>query len=281
MRFAILLVIALVLVSGCSITGKPTLKQGSCDSLIESLPEIIAENQERAVSVARIVDGDTIELANGDTVRLIGINTPEKDFRFYAEAKTLTKELTSDGVYLSRDEVDKDQYSRLLRYVFTEDTFVNAELVRQGYAVVYEVPPNTKYASLLRCVQEDAKQNHRGIWGMQSLNNYSVSLEVNYDAPGNDLENLNGEFVKITNTGELDVWMEDWIIKDQARHTYKFGTILLKPGETLTLYTGAGSDDAIKKELYWYSEEPIWNNDGDTAFLFDSNGYVVTETSFP
>jgi len=104
-----------------------------------------------------------------------------------------------------------------------------------------------------------------------------VISTVNYDAPGNDRDNLNGEYVVIKNIGEVDVDMTGWILKDEANHQYKFPTFTLKVGSTVTVYTGSGTN--TETELYWGSGAPIWNNDGDTAYLYNKNGDLVdTET---
>ena len=60
---------------------------------------------------------------------------------------------------------------------------------------------------------------------------------------------------------------------DEAEHTYTFPSFTLEAGDTVTLYTEEGNDSA--SELYWGSGRPIWNNDGDTASLYDINGGIV------
>ncbi|MDI6885900.1 MAG: thermonuclease family protein [archaeon] len=76
-------------------------------------------------------------MQNGDKVRLLGINTPEKGQPYYEEATNRLKELIEGKtVTLEKDIEDKDQYERLLRYIYIDDTFVNLEMVREGYANV-------------------------------------------------------------------------------------------------------------------------------------------------
>lgn len=86
--------------------------------------------------------------------------------------------------------------------------------------------------------------------------------------------NLKEEYVMIKNSGSSSVDFTGWEIKDEDnKHTYTFPSLQLEAGATVTLYTGEGSDSGT--ELYWGSGNPIWNNDGDIAFLYDSNGDLV------
>jgi micrococcal nuclease len=139
-------------------------------------PEPSALAPERvAAQVTRVIDGDTIEvLINGSTykVRYIGIDTPEtvhptKPVQWMGkEASDANKQLV-DGkeVYLEKDISETDQYGRLLRYVYVADVFVNAELVRLGFAQVSTYPPDVKYQSLFLQMQQDAREAERGLWG--------------------------------------------------------------------------------------------------------------------
>ena len=86
---------------------------------------------------------------------------------------------------------------------------------------------------------------------------------------------LPDEWVKVTNKGSSPVSLSGWKIEDEgSKHTYIFPSYTLDAGSTVTVYTGKGTSTAI--ELYWGSSSPIWNNDGDTAYLFDSSGKLVS-----
>jgi len=67
-------------------------------------------------------------------------------------------------IKLEFDVEKKDQYGRLLAYVFVKDVFVNAELVRHGYAKAYIKPPNVKYKDLLLTNQKKAMDEEKGLW---------------------------------------------------------------------------------------------------------------------
>lgn len=128
--------------------------------------------------VKRVVDGDTIELDNGEKVRYIGINTPESvDPRrkvecFGKEASVYNKELVEGKeVRLERDISERDTYGRLLRFVYLEDgTFVNEVLVREGYAFVSTYPPDVVKQDIFRQAELEARNEKRGLWNASTCN---------------------------------------------------------------------------------------------------------------
>jgi len=132
----------------------------------------------KEAKAVQVIDGDTIVIEGGYHVRYIGIDTPEKDEPYYEEAKQYNQGLV-DGkvVRLEKDEEGegKDKYGRLLRYVYVDDIFVNAELVRKGYARVYPkgLFPEMEHYDLLKEAEEEAKGAGRGMWG--SSDYYSSS----------------------------------------------------------------------------------------------------------
>ncbi|MDZ4221733.1 MAG: thermonuclease family protein, partial [Patescibacteria group bacterium] len=134
------------------------------------LPIIGATTQQAVVDYA--IDGDTIKLPSGERVRLIGIDSPEKGQCFYDESRAFAQELL-DGkaVILERDISGKDDYDRLLRYVFLpaasqeEDrVLVNDALVRSGHAQAVASPPDSRYRDLLISAQEEAIRKNLGMW---------------------------------------------------------------------------------------------------------------------
>ena len=125
--------------------------------------------------VVRIVDGDTIHVRVGDRVekvRYIGVNTPEVHHPRKGEepggraAAAVNRELVSGRrVRLELDVQSRDRYGRLLAYVWVNDTMINAELVRRGFAQVMTVPPNVRHQSLFVQLQREARDAGRGLWG--------------------------------------------------------------------------------------------------------------------
>jgi len=119
-----------------------------------------------------IIDGDTIILITGERIRYLGIDTPElhhptigKECGGQEAKNENAKLLTGKRIRIEKDVTDKDQYGRLLRYVFTEDGyFVNYEIIRRGWAQVYVIYPDRKYEKILIEAQLSAKKDNVGIW---------------------------------------------------------------------------------------------------------------------
>ena len=117
-------------------------------------------------------DGDTVVLSDGTRVRYIGVNAPEvahEDMpaeRFGPEAKAFNRKLVyQKKVRLELDRERHDQYGRLLAYVFLENgAFVNAGLVKGGYAYYFFQRPNTKYDRFLLNLQREAMVKRVGLW---------------------------------------------------------------------------------------------------------------------
>jgi micrococcal nuclease len=99
-------------------------------------------------------------------VRYIGIQAPYGGDFFSAEATHLNWDLVLDQtVFLEKDVSETDANDALLRYVYLADgTFVNAEIVRQGYARAVAREPNTRRQEELVAAEEEAKAAGRGLW---------------------------------------------------------------------------------------------------------------------
>lgn len=129
------------------------------------LPPTACNERQTTVKVTGVIDGDTIIIQGGYRVRYIGIDTPEKDQPYYEKAGQINRDLVHNKtVRLERDITDKDRYGRLLRYVYIEDTFVNAEIVKRGYAYAKAYPPDIKYQVYLEAMEREAKLSKRGMW---------------------------------------------------------------------------------------------------------------------
>ena len=115
--------------------------------------------------VVRVIDGDTVDLAGGDRVRYIGIDTPEWNERLYDEATDQNADLVANrGVRLIKDVSETDRFDRLLRYVYADDILVNAELVREGWARAVRFEPDVAHAECYAALEREAREAKRGIW---------------------------------------------------------------------------------------------------------------------
>ncbi|MGB9878869.1 MAG: thermonuclease family protein, partial [Candidatus Pelagibacter ubique] len=196
----------------------------------EELENKLKEHIENIYLVKKVIDGDTAELDNGLIIRYIGINAPEQNQNLYNESKQRNKELVEGKkVKLEFDNLLFDQYGRLLCYVFVDEIFVNYQLIKEGFAVLDKVYPNTKYINKLTEAENFAKENKLGVWKESKIK--LKIININYDAEGNDNENLNGEWVEIKNVEILPVNMKDFVLKDKANHIFTFPEFILNSEE--------------------------------------------------
>ena len=120
---------------------------------------------EHTALVTHVIDGDTIEVEGGYRVRYVGIDTPERGEPYYWEALQANRNLVEGKkIRMEKDVEDKDKYGRLLRYVWIDNTMVNAELVKLGYAYSYSYPPNVKYQTYFLQMEKEAREHERGLW---------------------------------------------------------------------------------------------------------------------
>jgi len=122
-------------------------------------------------SVKRVIDGDTFELETGDIVRLIGVDVPETSEPIGSEAsKFVSSLLTGGSVRLEYDRERRDLYQRLLAYAFLGETFINAELIKRGYARAYtKYPFKQEYMDLFTQLEREAQEAGKGLWAKKAM----------------------------------------------------------------------------------------------------------------
>lgn len=202
-------------------------------------------------NLTRVIDGDTIETDLGK-IRLLGINTPEKNQKNYEDAKYFLKQFEGKEIALEKLEEDKDMYGRYLRYVFYDDRFLNKELLGFGFAHYYSYNED-KYSDELRKAEEKARENELGIWEISDdkCKDCIFLKELNEIDPG--------EYLILENGCSFLCDLNDWTIDDDSSsHTRKLNFEL--------------EINEIKKINYNGS---IWNDDGDRFYLRDDEGYLV------
>lgn len=292
-RFLYLVVALTVVLAGCSgLTGSPS-QSGEADIGDQatgidngSQSTVDAPDPAVTVSVTAVVDGDTVRVAyeNGttDTVRLIGVDTPEvhtendpAEFEGVPEtdagesclrgagtnASTVAKQqLLGETVGLAFDpNLDRrGYYDRLLAYVVIDGTLYNYRIVATGNARVYD--SDFSRADSFYAAEETARRDRQGLWRCAEPGTVSRTpvadggtvtespgglavTEIHADAAGNDNENLT-----------------------------------LDPSATVTLYTGSGTDTST--ERYWGRSGAVWNNDGDTVIVRNASGEIVLRRSY-
>jgi len=239
--------------------------------------------------VTRVIDGDTVEVDISGAihkVRYIGIDTPELDDK-HPKCRALAQEATrynrqlveGKTVRLEKDVSETDRYGRLLRYVFVGDTFVNAELVRQGLAWVKSYPPDTKYQDYLEEMEAEAKQNGRNIWPPPSeVQNIQIT-RIFYDGLVPQVES--DEYVEITNLGDQPQDLAGWMLRDisEGYPSFIFPSYILAPGAIIRVYTNEHHPEW--GGLSFEYGRAIWNNtEPDIAVLYDSQCREVSRKSY-
>jgi len=180
MRLKNILCILLILLSGgltaqSSATGAPA--DAGAGAKGNQANNSRNDSSEEWFAVTRVVDGDTFWVDDGSEkglkVRLIGIDAPEprntgtrpKGY-FGTESTNYLRQLLKDKkVRMEYDVSRYDRYGRTLAYAWLEDgTFVNAELVKNGYATVMTVPPNVRHQETFTLLAAKARRQNKGLW---------------------------------------------------------------------------------------------------------------------
>ena len=166
------------------VTGRIKLYNGTPEIILDSLSQIRFANEApvmtmtdsgpvtpvrstRGCVVRVVLDGDTIECSRLGRVRLVGIDAPEGDqgsFGASARAALLALVAPRDTVQLELDVEGRDQYDRVLAYVWKDHAQVNWVLVRQGWAVQLTYPPNVQYVDWFTAAERRARAEGRGLW---------------------------------------------------------------------------------------------------------------------
>jgi len=212
----------------------------------------VEDYQKEETYVTRVIDGDTIETDIG-TIRLLGINTPERGNYLYEEAKQYLMKIENQSIEVLRDFENKDKYDRKLRYVFFEGDILNIHLVEQGLAIAY-MTDDLKYKEKLLRAEGYAKEKEIGLWE-RSLLTCSTCIE---------LKELNPEeeFFILENDCDLDCNLSGWYVQDASRN--KMLLDLIMKGE----------------EKKYQSTKHIWNDNGDSFFLRDKEDRIVIYFSY-
>jgi len=193
-------------------------------SIFRFLPHsgIASKNSGKELYVSNVIDGDTIELSNGEKLRYIGIDTPETydtdgsvwtyNPKPYAEeARDFNRKLVEGHeIRLEFDIRKRDKYNRLLAYVYVEDKMINLEMVRQGYAMIYTFPPNVRYIEEFLEAQRFARENKKGLWR---------DLEEKAIPSSKAKENIG--LIKMVETSVIDTYLSDKVLILNCENNFK------------------------------------------------------------
>jgi endonuclease YncB( thermonuclease family) len=126
----------------------------------------------KSAKVVAVLDGDTIVISGGEKVRYAGLNTPEThhpdklpEYCGQEAFEANRRLVAGKSVRLEFGERRRDKYGRLLAYVYADNLFVNAELIRLGYGQVSTYKDNQRYHQEFSRLQQGAIAARRGLWG--------------------------------------------------------------------------------------------------------------------
>lgn len=137
----------------------------------------------------RVIDGDTLVLDNGEVVRLIGIDAPETNHpeipaqRFGEEATEFLRQFAEGFECTLEYEPDniRDQYGRLLAYVFVGERLANAEIISQGYAYTYTRFPFRRQVEFI-ALESEARKRQYGLWNLSLRDGRIANLVKRYES---------------------------------------------------------------------------------------------------
>lgn len=131
-----------------------------------------ANARTETAAVRHVIDGDTVVLRDNRTVRLVGINAPERgrggapDEPFYAAAHQRLKALVENKtVTLEYEDEGQDRHGRTLAHLIVDGVSVESILIKEGLVTAVAVPPNVREAVRLFAVEREARAARRGLWG--------------------------------------------------------------------------------------------------------------------
>jgi len=199
-------------------------------------------NTYEQVHVDRIIDGDTIE-SNKTSIRLLGINTPERGELYYEEAKEfLENEILNKTVNLKYGKERYDKYDRTLAYVFFNNQNINLKLVENGLANYYFYDGKDEYSNALEKAWEDCIDKNINL------------CEKSVDKCAGCIDIKDSTTLKNNCSFECDI--SNWGIKGEGRKKFVFSDEILKSQE----------ETSFELEL---------TESGDTIFLRDDEGGLV------
>ena len=150
------------LIFGLLILAVVGLRRCDFDRLAKTGPTNLPET----CVVSRLSDGDSLRCASGERLRLIGIDAPElAQPPFGRQSQNALQEIVAgQQLSLEYDVEGRDEFDRLLAYAWIDSQLVNEEMVRGGWAVAFQVRPNTRHSARLRRAEQEARANRAGLW---------------------------------------------------------------------------------------------------------------------
>ena len=203
--------------------------------------------------VTRVIDGDTI-VVNNESVRMLGINTPEKGEKYYLEAKEyLEKLILNKTVSLKNGEEEYDLYNRRLAYVFFNNENINLKQIQEGYASAYfptEVKGKEFYSAWETCLEEGKNLCEPS---EDICKNCVILKELN----------IKEQTIVLENQCNFKCNLTGWLIKDEGRKSYVFENFYLDRKKSVEI----DAED--------FNKDYVWTSTGDSVFVKDALNRIV------
>lgn|SRR3989338_1698657 len=212
-----------------------------------------------SVKVSRVIDGDTLKLEDGRTIRLANINTPEKGEPFSKEAKAFLS--LYENKTLSISLVEEDKYGRIVANLFDNSReSLSLKLVKAGLAVSFLVLDEE--AKDFAKAEAQAQEEQKGIWNRSQFFN-CIGIEID-------------KYVEVVKLGVIcsSLLGKSITIRDESRKSFIVKEI---QSNELVIYSTIGESNST--DLFW-GEKNIWNNDRDTAYVFDSEAKFISSLKY-
>ena len=221
--------------------------------------------------IERIIDGDTVVINGNTSVRLLGINSPERGEPYYEEAKNfLEMIILNKTVRLEFGKEKYDKYNRLLAYLFYKEKNVNLELVDEGLANFYFPSGKDTYHDNFKKAWEKCVRMGENLCE-NSTNKCAQCIKLKEF----DWKN---EIIILHNKCYFDCELTAWKIKDEGRKNFIFDKFVLGSEKDIEIRVGENND--TEDVLFWHGESYVWTSTGDTLFLRDSKGKLVLYESY-
>lgn len=236
--------------------------------------------------IYNIVDGNTVR-ANIDilfsNIRMLGTKAISTEENRHL-AKDYLEKLLPKHVKISYGNNKFDTFGRLLSYIWipakynANEIYIlsNLAIVANGYAIVEEnhgIPE--MYLDFFKQAEEIAREDKLGLWKFvdtskateEATHDYFKDRKVviSYINYGED-----PEYIKLKNISDETINLSGWrLVSRIGGQEYRFKRLELKPGYVVTLYSGQSAEKNV------WTNQFIWNNEGDVAYLYDDKGNLV------